>query len=117
MPQYIVELSGENLDLSLAELTALFASASGKCNVIRKFNNLVLVETSLSEDNVAKLAERSAMLRSVNILVKELKSLLMKELDKIRRQDYEDLQLRTRAGREAFVESIDLITNFNSKEK
>jgi len=40
---------------------------------------------------------------------------LMKELDKLRRQDYEELQLRARAGRREFVNLIDLITSFNSK--
>ena len=40
---------------------------------------------------------------------------LMKELDKLRRQDYEELQLPTRTGRGEFVNLIDLITSFNSK--
>ncbi len=42
---------------------------------------------------------------------------LVKELDKLRRQDYGELQLRTRAGRGVFVDSIDLIASFNSKGK
>ena len=42
---------------------------------------------------------------------------LMKELDKLRRQDYGELQLRTLAGRRAFVDSIDLIASSDSKRK
>ncbi len=40
---------------------------------------------------------------------------LMKELDKLRRQDYEELQLPTSTGRGEFVNLMDLITSFNSK--
>jgi len=42
---------------------------------------------------------------------------LMKELDKLRRQDYEELQLRTSTGRGEFVNLMDLITSFNSEGK
>ncbi len=42
---------------------------------------------------------------------------LMKKLDKLRRQDYEELELRTRAGRGVFIDLIDLIASSDSKRK
>ncbi len=42
---------------------------------------------------------------------------LMKELDKLRRQDYEELQLRTSTGYGEFANLMDLITSFNSEGK
>ncbi len=42
---------------------------------------------------------------------------LIKELDRLRQQDYEKLQCRTGTDRWEFINRIDLITNFSSKEK
>ncbi len=42
---------------------------------------------------------------------------LMKELEKLRRHDYEELQLRTITGLGEFVNLMDLITSFNSEVK
>ncbi len=42
---------------------------------------------------------------------------LMKKLDKLGRQDYEELELRTGTGRTEFVNFMDLITNFNNRGK
>ena len=42
---------------------------------------------------------------------------LIKELGKLRQQDYEELQCRTVTGRWEFINRIDLITNLSSKEK
>ena len=42
---------------------------------------------------------------------------LIKELDKLGQQGYEELQPRTGTGRWEFINRIDLITNFSSKEK
>ena len=42
---------------------------------------------------------------------------LIKELQKFRQQEYEELQLSTRTSRLEFINGVDLISNFNSKEK
>ncbi len=42
---------------------------------------------------------------------------LIKELNKLQQQGYEELQSRTGTGRWEFINRIDLITNFSSKEK
>ena len=38
---------------------------------------------------------------------------IVKELEKLRRQDYKELQLSTSTGRGEFINRIDLITSFN----
>ena len=42
---------------------------------------------------------------------------LIKALDKLRQQGYEELQFRTETCRWEFIDRFGLITNFNSEEK
>ena len=42
---------------------------------------------------------------------------LIKELDQLRQQGFEELQSRTGTGRWEFINRIDLLTNLSSKEK
>ncbi len=80
--QYLFELSGENPELALEELAALFYPS--KFVLIKKFDNFVILESSLSEIKVKELAERSAFLHSAAFLVTKLKSLSLNELGNVK---------------------------------
>jgi tRNA (guanine10-N2)-dimethyltransferase len=80
MAKYLFELSGENSDLAIAELTALLGNA---LKIIKRFNSFVLGESLLSEEKVSKLLERSALIWKAAILIKEIPSLLLEDLDKV----------------------------------
>ena len=80
MAKYLFELSGDNPDLAIQDLTALLGDA---LKIIRRFNSFVLAESQLSEEKVSKLMERSALVWKASILIKELPSLLLEELDKV----------------------------------
>jgi tRNA (guanine10-N2)-dimethyltransferase len=79
--QYLFELSGESPALALEELAALFYP--NKINIIKNFNDFVLLESDLKEIKVREIAGRSAFLHSAAVVVAKLKSLLLKELDKV----------------------------------
>lgn len=80
---YLFELSGESLKLAEAELAGLFNSIAANFSVGKRFSNFILVESKVGEAAVRQLSERSAFLRLSAIVVKELNSLLLKELDKV----------------------------------
>lgn len=83
MAKYLFELSGENSELAIEEITALFETEKAKLKVLKQFNNFILGESSLSEAGVSRLMARSSLVWKAAILVKELPSLLLAELDKI----------------------------------
>ena len=84
MALYIAELSGESFDISLEELKALFETAGSKLKVKTRYNHkFVLLESSLSASEVKKLAERSSMLKQITEIVKELKSLSLRDIGRV----------------------------------
>jgi tRNA (guanine10-N2)-dimethyltransferase len=84
MAKYIFELSGENFELAIQELIALFETKKAKLKVLKQFNNFVLVESALSENIVSKLMERSSLVWKAAVLIRELKSLFLGELEKVK---------------------------------
>ncbi|MEM2873833.1 MAG: DNA methyltransferase [Candidatus Nanoarchaeia archaeon] len=78
---YLFQLSGESLDLAQQELEALFYPR--KFIIKKRFNNFLLVKANVSEDFVKKISERSAFLHLASLVIKELKSLMLVELDKV----------------------------------
>ena len=85
MALYLAELSGESIDLSLQELEALVETAGGKLSVKGKLDKgkIALLDISLRDSQVRELAEKSAMLKFIAAVVKELKNLELKELGKV----------------------------------
>jgi len=84
MALYIAELSGESFDISLEELKALFETTGHKASVKTRYNHkFVLLESSLSPSEARKLAERSSMLKLITEIVKEIKSLSLKDIGKV----------------------------------
>ncbi len=83
MAKYLFELSGENFELAIQELIALFETEGAKLKVLKQFSNFVLSESALSEGKVSTLAERSSLVWKCAVLIKELPSLLLSELDKV----------------------------------
>ncbi len=84
MAKYLFELSGENLDLAIQEITALFGTEKAKLKVLEQFNSFVVGESALSEGKVSELMERSSLIWKAAVLIKELPSLLLSELDKVK---------------------------------
>lgn len=80
MAKYLFELSGDNSDLAIQELTALLGNA---LKIIKRFNSFVLGESLLSEEKVSTLMERSALIWKAAILIREIPSLLLEDLDKV----------------------------------
>jgi tRNA (guanine10-N2)-dimethyltransferase len=80
MAKYLFELSGDNSDLAIAELTALLGNA---LKIIKRLHPFILAESRLPEGKVSKLMERSSLIWKTSILIKELPSLLLEELDKV----------------------------------
>ena len=83
MAKYLFELSGENSELAIEELNALFETEKAKLKVLKQFNSFVLGESLLSERKVAALMEHSSLTWKVAVLIKEIPSLLLADLDKI----------------------------------
>ena len=79
--QYLFEFSGENPELALQELAALFYPSNFK--VVKRFDNFAVLESSVDERQVKELSERTAFLHLAATVVTKLKSLLLKELDKV----------------------------------
>ncbi len=80
--KYLFQLAGENSKLALAELKALFEIYALKFKVTKKLG-YVLVDSSASEGNILKLSERSSLIRHSAIVVAKVKSLMLKDLDKV----------------------------------
>jgi tRNA (guanine10-N2)-dimethyltransferase len=80
MAKYLFELSGDNPDLAIAELDALLGNA---LKIIKRLHPFILAESRLPEGKVSKLLERSALIWKASVLIKELPSLLLEELDKV----------------------------------
>ncbi len=83
MATYLFEVAGENFDLAIQELLALFEIERAKLNVLRQFKNFIIGESLLSEGRVSELMERSSLVWKCAVLVKELPSLLLEDLGKV----------------------------------
>jgi len=84
MAKYLFELSGENPNLVIQEIIALFETERAKLKVLKQFNNFVIAESNLAEGKVLALMERSSLVWKAAVLIKELPSLLLSELDKVK---------------------------------
>jgi len=80
MAKYLFELSGENSELAIAELTALLGNT---IKIIKRLQRFVLVESQLSEEKISKAMQRSALIWKASLLIKEIPSLLLDELGKV----------------------------------
>ena len=81
--KYLFHLSGESYELALAELGALFEAQNSKFKMVSKRLPIIIVESQASEKDIKKISERSALLRHSGILITSLKTLYIKDLDKI----------------------------------
>ncbi|MEM4714396.1 MAG: DNA methyltransferase [Candidatus Nanoarchaeia archaeon] len=80
MPFLFFKLSGENLELGLKEIAMLFYPK--KIEVQKRFDNFALIKINCKEEDLKKV-RKLAFSHFCAILIKKLKSLELKELDKI----------------------------------
>ena len=83
MATYLFEVAGENFDLAIQELLALFETEKSKLKVLKQFNNFVTGESLLPAEKVSALMARSSLVWKCALLIKEIPSLLLEELGKV----------------------------------
>lgn len=79
--KYIVALSGENVSLAISELEALFSP--NKLSVVKQTKAQIIINSEIKENELIKLANRSAMLKSVSTHIADMNNLFLNAFDKI----------------------------------
>src|SRR3990167_6856788 len=68
---------------ALAELKALFETYNFKFNLLKSTDELILVKSNATADDVIKICKRSSHIRDASILISELKDLRLTTLTKV----------------------------------